>query len=98
MHSGATLPIELIVNDSPTEVSFTIRDYGHGIPKEMLDNLFEGKSYSESHNTDIQKGIDIGLVICKTIIAAHNGTIIGRNHSDGAEFTFALPKVKEDYL
>jgi len=98
MHSGATLPIELIVNDSPTEVSFTVRDYGHGIPKEMLDNLFEGKAYSESHNTDIQKGIGIGLVICKTIVVAHNGTIIGKNHSDGAEFTFTLPKVKEDYL
>lgn len=98
MHSGTILPIELIVTDSPTEVAFTVKDYGHGIPKEMLDNLFEGKAYSESHNTDIQKGIGIGLVICKTIIAAHNGNIIGRNHDNGAEFTFTLPKVKEDLL
>ena len=98
MHSGATLPVELIVTDSPTEVSFTVRDYGHGIPKEMLDNLFEGKAYSESRNTDIQKGIGIGLVICKTIVVAHNGVIIGKNHDSGAEFTFTLPKVKEDYL
>lgn len=98
MHSGTTLPVELIVTDSPTEVSFTVRDYGHGIPKEMLDNLFEGKAYSESCNTDIQKGIGIGLVICKTIVAAHNGIIVGKNHDNGAEFTFTLPKVKEELL
>lgn len=98
MHSGSTLPIELIVTDFPTEVSITVRDFGNGIPQEMLNNLFEGKSYSESHNTDIQKGIGIGLVICKTIVTAHSGTIIGRNHDSGAEFTFTLPKVKEDLL
>ena len=98
MHSGTTLPVELIITDFPTEVSFTVKDHGHGIPTEMLDNLFEGKSYSESHNTDVQKGIGIGLVICKTIVAAHNGIIIGSNHENGAEFTFTLPKVKEDSL
>lgn len=34
----------------------------------------------------------IGLSICKTIIIAHNGIINARNHHQGAEFYFALPK------
>ena len=34
----------------------------------------------------------IGLSICKTIITAHHGTLSGRNHADGAEFCFTLPK------
>lgn len=38
----------------------------------------------------------IGLSICKTIITAHDGTIIAKNHSEGVEFCFSLPKEKED--
>ena len=36
------------------------------------------------------------LAICKTIITAHHGTLIGRNHKCGAEFIFTLPKTKEE--
>lgn len=97
-HSGSQKPIELTVTDYPTEVTFTVKDYGHGIPIEMLDTLFEGKSYSASHTADVQKGIGIGLVICKTIVDAHKGSIHGNNHNSGAEFSFTLPKMKEDLL
>ena len=38
------------------------------------------------------KGMGIGLSICKAIILAHGGQINARNHSDGAEFYFSLPK------
>ena len=94
LHSGTTAPVELIVENHPDNVSFTIRDHGTGIPAEMLPHLFEGTDYI-SDTPDIQKGMGIGLVVCKTIITAHHGTIIGRNHRDGAEFTFTLPKRKE---
>ena len=94
-HSGSENEVELIVTDFPTEVIFTVRDFGQGIPTDMLDNLFDGKTYFESQGTDIRKGVGIGLVICQTIISAHNGTISGQNHENGAEFTFTLPKAKE---
>ena len=45
-----------------------------------------------SETSDGHKGIGIGLSICKTIIQAHNGEITASNHSQGAEFTFTLPK------
>lgn len=34
----------------------------------------------------------IGLSICKTIIDAHNGYIVAKNHTNGALFLFTLPK------
>ena len=37
----------------------------------------------------------IGLSICKTIITAHNGEIFAKNHEDGAEFCFTLPREKD---
>lgn len=91
-HSGSSSPIELIVRDTPHAVVFTVRDYGCGIAQEELDNLFDGAAYSGSRVSDAYKGMGIGLSICKTIITAHHGTIIGRNHGSGAEFIFTLPK------
>lgn len=97
LHSDSTKPIDFIVENRPQEVAFTVRDYGKGIPKHMLNNLFSGTSRSTSE-ADVHKGMGIGLVICKTIIDAHCGTISGRNHEHGAEFTFTLPKRKEERL
>lgn len=95
LHSDTGKPIDFIVEDHPDCVSFTIRDYGNGIPKYKLEHLFENTDYASSP-TDGQKGMGIGLVICKTIITAHHGTIMGRNHGSGAEFIFTLPKRKEE--
>lgn len=92
IHASSEKPISLIVENHHHDVSFTIRDYGIGIPKEMQNNLFDGISRTPSQTSDAHKGMGIGLSICKTIITAHQGTLIGRNHSDGAEFIFTLPK------
>ena len=92
VHSDSLAPIELLVEEHPHSVSFTIRDYGVGIPEDMLDHLFDGTPHTPSHTSDAHKGMGIGLSICKTIITAHHGTLTARNHSRGAEFIFTLPK------
>lgn len=93
LHSGTEKPIDFIVENHPDDVSFTVRDYGVGLPQDSLSTLFDGTAASAASGTaDTHKGMGIGLVICKTIIHAHRGTIIGRNHKHGAEFIFTLPK------
>lgn len=91
-HSHSTKPIDFLVEDHPDNVTFTIRDHGVGIPQNMLDHLFDGTAYLATQIADTRKGMGIGLSICNTIITAHNGTLIGQNHADGAEFIFTLPK------
>lgn len=92
IHSGTTEPIQLIVENYQDHVSFTVRDFGKGLPEAMLDNLFDSTTYTKSEVSDARRGMGIGLSICKTIITAHHGTLIGRNHGDGAEFIFTIPK------
>ncbi|MGN1148009.1 MAG: DUF4118 domain-containing protein [Lachnospiraceae bacterium] len=92
VHSGSTKPIDLIVEDYPSQVSFTVKDYGNGIAPSKLDNLFDGSSYTAEDATYTYKGMGIGLTICKTIITAHHGKIYGKNHECGALFRFYLPK------
>lgn len=94
IHSQSQKPIRLLVENHPDTVAFTIKDYGIGLPAEMLNNLFDSTTYTSSGTSDARRGMGIGLSICKTIITAHRGTLIGRNHEHGAEFIFTLPKSK----
>ena len=97
IHSGSSAPIDLIIRDQEHVISFAVRDYGSGVSEDQLPHIFEGQQIS-SDNADGHKGIGIGLSICKTIIQAHGGVITAFNHTDGAEFTFTLPKEKEDII
>ncbi|MBR4074417.1 MAG: ATP-binding protein, partial [Firmicutes bacterium] len=91
-HSGATKPIVCKVENNETDVLIRVIDFGTGIDPERLSNIFDGTVYSENHTSDGHKGMGIGLSICKAIIIAHGGQISARNHADGAEFYFSLPK------
>lgn len=67
-------------------VSFTIHDGGPGIAPDNLDRIFG------SFFTTKDDGIGIGLALCQSIIAAHQGTIAAFNHPEGgAVFQFSLP-------
>jgi C4-dicarboxylate-specific signal transduction histidine kinase len=67
-------------------LAFSIRDSGPGISSEDPERLFE------SFFTTKEGGMGIGLAICRSIVAAHGGSITAANHpGGGAEFRFALP-------
>jgi two-component system, LuxR family, sensor kinase FixL len=69
-----------------SEIEVTARDHGPGIPREMLDRLFEPFHTSKPH------GMGIGLSISRSIVDLHGGRLFGRNNSDGgATFSFVLP-------
>lgn len=97
IHSQSREPILCYVDDDAANVTFHVRDYGIGIDSERLKNIFDGNSYIGNKESDSNKGMGIGLSICKTILTAHGGTINARNHAQGAEFYFTLPKGESHY-
>lgn len=94
-HSQTSRPVQLIVENQKDTVCFRVIDYGVGLKESQLVHLFDG-TYSDGFSSDTRKGMGIGLSICRTIIAAHQGSITAHNHPEGAEFLFTLPK-EEDY-
>ena len=92
VHAQSNRPILCYVDDDNEHVTFHVKDYGIGIDPERLKNIFNGNSYIGNSISDSNKGIGIGLSICKTIISAHNGIISAKNHGQGSEFYFSLPK------
>lgn len=92
VHSHSTKATYVIIKETKDQVYFCVRDYGKGIDPKKLEFLFQDRTTNPSLPTDGYKGSGIGLSICKTIIEAHHGTILARNHEKGAEVIFTLPK------
>ena len=67
-------------------VEINIADTGPGIPPEILERLFQ------PFVTTREKGMGLGLSICKSIVEFHSGTLdIVSNSDDGTTFRVRLP-------
>lgn len=83
--------IWIIVEDLDHDILFTIKDEGKGIHPTIIDHLFD--EFVTYPPTGDQKGMGLGLSICKSIIEAHGGCIWAQNNEDkGACFMFKIPK------
>ena len=96
-HSNSTEPIRLTIFVRDCYAWFEVHDRGVGILPERLKTLFDGNTSSPASSYDSHKGMGIGLSICKTIVTAHNGSILAANEEQGAVFTFKLPLGENSY-
>jgi C4-dicarboxylate-specific signal transduction histidine kinase len=75
------------------EIVVRVRDSGKGITARDAEHLFE------PFYTTKEKGLGIGLAICRSIIEAHGGKLrFLPDSTDGAVFEFTLPIVADDSL
>jgi signal transduction histidine kinase len=64
---------ELVIHFKPKELSLIIKDYGIGIPKEEISNLFQ--PFFRAKNVTGINGRGLGLSIAKEYIEINKGTI-----------------------
>jgi signal transduction histidine kinase/ABC-type uncharacterized transport system substrate-binding protein len=77
--------------DERNGIMFSVSDTGPGIEGQKLETIFE------TFHTTKDKGMGMGLSICKSIIDQHNGRIWAVNKPEqGAEIIFTLPIMKDD--
>jgi signal transduction histidine kinase len=78
-------------SDKGSVAKITVRDFGTGLPKDRADKVFDHFFSTK------QKGMGMGLVIVRSIIEAHGGTITAENAPDrGARFIARLPALRGD--
>jgi hypothetical protein len=87
--------IKIDVSEDERNVYFSVYNTGNQIPEKDLANVWEkffkvDKAHSRSYG-----GSGIGLSIVKAIIEAHGGVVKVANKSDGVEFGFKIPRMKE---
>ena len=67
-------------------------DTGIGIPKEMLETVFQPFTQVDSSLTRNYGGLGVGLAICKRLIQHMDGVIsVESNEGKGSRFWFVLP-------
>ncbi len=90
MEACAGLPaprrrVELRSRNEGASVQLALRDHGHGFGSAGASQVFEA-----FHSTK-DTGMGLGLSIARSIVEAHDGTIVAIAHPDGAEFLVSLP-------
>ena len=94
-HANATR-IRVNLKSEGANAVFEVIDDGVGIPPKQLPTIFD-VTVSNSAVSDGNRGMGIGLSVCKAIILAHGGKIEVENQPEGgACFRFRLP-MKEEY-
>lgn len=84
--------IKIKTEESQDNIYLSISDNGGGIPKDVIQKIFE--PYFTTKFKD--KGTGIGLSMTYNIIKQANGTIEVSNRKDGAIFKISLPKIKQE--
>lgn len=84
--------IDIVLNENNDNVELIVKDYGVGIEKEHLDNIFERFYRVDKNRSRKLGGSGLGLSIVKNIIELHSGKIKAESEiNHGAEFIIDLP-------
>lgn len=91
MPGGGDIRIETSLQTASAKKNYVIikiSDNGCGIPKDIIDRIFEPFVTTK----EVGKGTGLGLSLAYTILERHNGTItVESSTGNGATFTIQLP-------
>ncbi|MDY6901077.1 MAG: response regulator [Cyanobacteriota bacterium] len=92
---GDTVAITAVEQGS--EILFTVKDNGRGIPEDKLEIIFERFQQVDSSDSRNHEGTGLGLAICLSIIEMHGGKIWAESiMGAGSTFYFTLPLSSEE--
>jgi PAS domain S-box-containing protein len=84
--------VELAVNQDNSQVIFTVKDTGRGIPADKLQVIFERFQQVDASDSRQKGGSGLGLAICRKIVEQHRGNIwVESRLGEGSTFSISLP-------
>jgi len=91
-YAGSDELIEIAINKKVGNVIFSVKDFGPGVPKELIEKLTLPFYRIHKKNIPKKNGFGLGLTICKKIIEAHGGELLIKNNlKQGATFSIKIP-------
>jgi signal transduction histidine kinase len=92
-YSAPDTPIELVVDATDDEVTWSVRDQGQGIPRDQQDLVFQRFSRLPDAIASGVSGSGLGLYISRRIVETHSGRIwVESEPGGGSTFRFALAR------
>ena len=84
--------IEIHTEKAAHQVIVSVSDNGPGIPDEQKPHIFDMFYSGANKAADSRRSLGLGLSLCKSIAAAHGGSIsVADNHPQGTVFILTLP-------
>jgi signal transduction histidine kinase len=91
-YSADDRPVRLLLSCEGKQALVTVEDKGVGIPKDELPFIFERFFRARTAREGSQRGLGLGLAICKEIVERHRGSIWATSEEGvGSQFHVALP-------
>lgn len=87
--------IEIKLYETPDIIKLIVKDFGVGMPKNIIDELKNGKSTISRFGTNNEKGTGLGLTIISEFLKYLNGQLqIESEVNSGTTFSIILPNKK----
>jgi signal transduction histidine kinase len=86
---GTAIEVKLEPNPQAAEIS--IRDYGAGVPEDLLTEIFKPFFRVGQARDSASGGVGLGLAIAQRAVALHQGKMQARNMSPGLLVSVELP-------
>ena len=83
--------VEVSLGKDKRNAIIKVRDYGPGVPDEVLDTLFEPFFRADDTRGGENDGFGLGTAIAQGAVTTHGGSITARNSQPGLEVTICLP-------
>ncbi len=85
--------IDCSIDHTKSYIVVSIKDNGRGIPKETKEKLFKNMEMITTRGTAKEKGIGIGLKLCKEFVEMQGGKLsLESEVGEGSIFSFTVPK------
>ncbi len=95
-YSAADRPVRLSLTRQAKQAMVTVEDKGVGIPKDELPLIFDQFFRARTAREGSQRGLGLGLAICKEIVERHQGCIWATSEEGvGSQFHVMLPLDRE---
>jgi two-component system sensor histidine kinase CpxA len=88
--------VEVLLDLHAGSAMIRIRDYGPGVPEELLEDIFKPFFRVEDDRDRASGGVGLGLSIARRAVDLHQGTITARNARPGLVVTLSLPNARQD--
>jgi signal transduction histidine kinase len=90
-HAPEGTAIEIALDCPRSKVAVSIRDYGPGVPEDMLSSIFKPFFRVDSARDSASGGAGLGLAIAQSAVALHHGTLSATNLHPGLMVRIELP-------
>ena len=90
-HAPEGTAIEACLSRNSATASIAVRDYGSGVPEELLRSIFQPFFRVEEARDNASGNVGLGLAIAHRAITLHSGRIWAENRNPGLVVTIELP-------